>query len=96
MLAVLFEVREVRRDDVHAEQFGVGEHHAGVDHDDVVAVAEGHASSFRTRRARPAGLLAAYDPSKLSVAKSRSGTGGERICIPCQRHGEVGHLPWWR
>ena len=42
MLAVLFEERQIRRDDVHAEQFGFGKHHSGVDHDDVVAVPEGH------------------------------------------------------
>ena len=42
MLAILFQVGEVGGDDVDAQQFGVGEHHAGVDDDDVVAVAEGH------------------------------------------------------
>ncbi len=43
VLAILLEVGEVGRDDVDAQQFGVGEHHAGVEDDDVVAVADGHA-----------------------------------------------------
>ena len=42
LLAVLLEISEIRRDDVHAQQLGVGKHHSGVDHDDVVAVADGH------------------------------------------------------
>ena len=37
-----FEKREVGRDDIDAQQFGIGEHHPGIDDDDVVAVAEGH------------------------------------------------------
>ena len=43
VLAVLLEVSEIGRDDVDAQQFGFGEHHPGVDDDDVVAVAQGHA-----------------------------------------------------
>jgi hypothetical protein len=41
--AVFLEVVEIGGDDVNAEEFGIGEHHAGVDDDDVVAVADGHA-----------------------------------------------------
>src|SRR5215472_16046568 len=42
-LAVFDEVGNVRNDDVDAEKFGLGEHEAGVDDDDVVTPAEGHA-----------------------------------------------------
>ena len=42
VLGVLLEIREVGRDDVDAHQLGVGEHHPGVDHDNVIAVADGH------------------------------------------------------
>ena len=38
---VLLEIREVRHDQVHAQHLGVGEHHAAIDHDDVVGVADG-------------------------------------------------------
>ena len=43
MLAILDQVAEVGNDDVHAEQFGFGEHQAGIDDDDVIAPANGHA-----------------------------------------------------
>ncbi len=43
VFAILLEVGEVGGDDVDAQEFGVGEHHAGVEHDDVVAIADGHA-----------------------------------------------------
>ena len=43
VLAVLDQVGNVGDDDVHAEQFGFGEHQAGVDDDDVVSPADGHA-----------------------------------------------------
>ncbi len=42
-LTVLDEVRNVGNDDVHAEELGFGEHQSGVDDDDVVAPAHGHA-----------------------------------------------------
>ena len=42
-LAVLDEIGNVGDNDVDAEQFGLGEHEAGVDDDDVVAPANGHA-----------------------------------------------------
>ncbi len=42
LVAILFEIREVGRDDVDAQQFGVRKHHAGVHDDDVVPVADGH------------------------------------------------------
>ena len=41
-VAVLLEIGEVGGNDVDAEEFGVGEHHARVDDDDVVVVAESH------------------------------------------------------
>ncbi len=43
VLAVLEQVAEIGDDDVDAEQFGFGEHQPGVDDDDVVAPANGHA-----------------------------------------------------
>ena len=52
MLAIFEEVRDVGDDDVHAQQFGFGEHQAGVDNNDVVAVADGHA--VHTELAHPA------------------------------------------
>ena len=42
-LAVFDEIRNVGDDDVDAEQFGFGEHESGVDDDDVVSPADGHA-----------------------------------------------------
>ena len=42
-LAVFDEIGNVGDDDVDAQQFGFGEHQAGVDDDDVVAPAHGHA-----------------------------------------------------
>ena len=42
-LAVFGEIGNVGDDDVDAEQFGFGEHESGVDDDDVVAPADGHA-----------------------------------------------------
>ena len=42
VLAMLLEERQIRRDDIHAEQFGFREHHPGIDDDDIVAVAERH------------------------------------------------------
>ena len=40
--AILFEVGDVRNNEVDAEELGFGEHHAGVDDDDVVAEPQGH------------------------------------------------------
>ena len=40
VLPVLLEVGDVGNDDVHAEQFGLGEHHARIDQNHVVARAE--------------------------------------------------------
>src|SRR5690242_3469475 len=40
---VLLEIREIGSDYVDAEEFRFGKHHAGVNHDDVIAVAESHA-----------------------------------------------------
>ena len=37
---ILFKISEIRGDDVHPVQLGVREHHAGVEHDDVVTVAQ--------------------------------------------------------
>ena len=42
-LAVLDEIGNVGNDDVDAEEFGFGEHESGVDDDDVVSPANGHA-----------------------------------------------------
>ena len=42
-LPVLDEIRNVRDHDVHAEQFSLGKHQARVDHNNVVAPADGHA-----------------------------------------------------
>ena len=39
---VLLQVAEVRRDDIDAQQFRFGKHHARIDDDNVVAVAERH------------------------------------------------------
>src|SRR4051812_23469733 len=43
VVAILEQVADVRHDDVDAEQFGLGKHEAGVDDDNVVAPANGHA-----------------------------------------------------
>jgi hypothetical protein len=42
-LAILDEVRNIGDDDVYAQEFGFGEHEAGIDDDNVVAEANGHA-----------------------------------------------------
>lgn len=39
---MLFEVTDVWNYQIDAEEFGVGEHHSGVDDDDVIAGAEDH------------------------------------------------------
>ena len=39
---MLFQIGEIGSDDVYPEQLGIREHHARVDHDDVVAIAERH------------------------------------------------------
>ena len=52
MLAIFEQVRNVGDDDVDAQQLGFGEHQAGVDYDDVVAEADGHA--VHTELAHPA------------------------------------------
>ncbi len=40
---VLFQVGEIRRDDVHAHQLGIREHHPGIHDNDVVPISQGHA-----------------------------------------------------
>ena len=52
MLAIFEQVRNVGDDDIDAQQLGFREHQAGVDHDDVVAEADGHA--VHTELAHPA------------------------------------------
>ena len=52
MLAIFEQIRNVGDDDVDAQQLGFGEHQAGVNHDDVVAKADGHA--VHTELAQPA------------------------------------------
>jgi hypothetical protein len=42
-LPVFGEIRDVRDNDIHAEEFGLREHQSGVDYDYVVAPAHGHA-----------------------------------------------------
>ncbi len=42
-VAIFGEIGNVGNDDVDAEQFGFGEHEAGVDDEDIVSVADGHA-----------------------------------------------------
>jgi hypothetical protein len=43
VLAILDEITDVGDDDVDAEEFGFGEHQSGVDDDNVVGPANGHA-----------------------------------------------------
>ena len=43
LLAVFGQIGNVGNDDVHAQQLGFGEHQAGIDDDDVIAPAHGHA-----------------------------------------------------
>ena len=43
VLGVLLQVGEIGRHDIDAEQFGIGEHHAGIDDENIVAVADRHA-----------------------------------------------------
>ena len=40
---ILKQVRDVGNNDVDAQQLGFGKHQAGIDHDDVIAIADGHA-----------------------------------------------------
>ena len=42
VFAMLLQVGEIRRNNVHAKEFRVGEHHSRVDYDDVVTVADRH------------------------------------------------------
>jgi hypothetical protein len=43
MLAVLDQVRNIGNYDVNAKQFSFGEHQAGIDDDNVIAIAHSHA-----------------------------------------------------
>ena len=43
LLAVLDQIGDIGDDDVDAEQFVFGEHQPGIDDDDVIAPADGHA-----------------------------------------------------
>src|SRR5208282_3004296 len=51
-LAIFKQVRNVGDNDVDPQQLGFGEHQAGVNHDDVIAPADGHA--VHTELAQPA------------------------------------------
>ncbi len=42
VFAMLLQVGEIRRNNVHSKEFRVGEHHSRVDYDDVVTVADRH------------------------------------------------------
>jgi hypothetical protein len=42
VLAILLEIGDVGDDEVDAEEFGFGEHHAGVDDEDVVTETKDH------------------------------------------------------
>ncbi len=52
MFAIFQQVRNIGDNDIDAQQFGFGEHQAGVHYDDVVAKADGHA--VHTELAHPA------------------------------------------
>jgi hypothetical protein len=52
MLAIFEQIRNVGDDDVDAQQLGFGEHQPGVNNDDVIAPADGHA--VHTELAQPA------------------------------------------
>ena len=43
LAAVFRQISQGGNDDVHAEQLVLGEHHSGVDYDDVIVPADGHA-----------------------------------------------------
>ena len=43
LMTIFEQIGDIGNDDVDAEQFGFGEHQAGVDDDDVIALADGHA-----------------------------------------------------
>lgn len=40
--AVFLQKRQIRRDDIDSQKLRFGEHHAAIDHDDIVAVPKGH------------------------------------------------------
>jgi hypothetical protein len=42
-IAVLDQISDVGNNDIHSEQFRFGEHKAGIDDDNVIAIAHGHA-----------------------------------------------------
>ncbi len=43
LVPVLQQVRDVRNHNIHAQQLGLRKHQAGIDHDHVIAPADGHA-----------------------------------------------------
>ena len=43
MITVLEQIGDVGNDDIDAQEFGFGEHQSGVDDDDVIGPADGHA-----------------------------------------------------
>jgi hypothetical protein len=42
MIGVLLEIREIGSDDVNTQQLGIREHHAGVNDNDVIPIAQRH------------------------------------------------------
>ncbi len=79
-LAVLGEIGNVGDDDVDAEEFGFGEHQSGVDDDDVISPAHGHAVHAELAKAAEGDDLqfsAGHGVRRMLAQQSR-GQGSER------------------
>ena len=61
MLACCFKIGEIGSDDIDAEQFRFGEHHARIDDDDVISIAKRHGVHAELAQSADAELLAASD-----------------------------------
>ena len=74
-LAVFDEIGDVGDHDVDAEKFGFGEHESGVDDDDVVSPADGHAVHTELAQAPEGDNLqfSSWHGVKMMLAQARSG-----------------------
>ena len=81
-LAIFEQVRDVGHDDVDTQEFGFGEHEPGVDDDDVISPAEGHA--VHTELAKAAERNDLQFSSGHAVRRMLARAGGEYRVPGCE------------
>ena len=92
VLAVLDEIGDVGDDDIDAEQFGFGEHEAGVDDDNVVAPANGHAVHAEFAEAAEGNDLQFSGGIEKNDASTRC--NGHRFALVCESVTLAGFACW--